>query len=78
MTSAKATEHRIIRSLLLRPARQRSAGAPGLELGRMLEWGSAILAATAVVFLLGSYLQELLWVLIAAATVFVLGAPDEH
>ncbi len=78
MTSAKATEHRIIRSLLLRPSAQRPGEASGPELGRMLERGTAILAATAAVFVLGSYLQELLWVLIAAATVFVLGAPDEH
>jgi hypothetical protein len=73
MTAAKATEYRIIRQLLHRQGSEVEV----LPVSPLAERLIAVLAATAGVFLLGAYLQELLWVLIAAGTIAVLGVPSE-
>lgn len=68
MTAARLIEYRITRKLL----RRREEGS---EQQRANVWADrliAILAVTAGLFILGSYLEELLWALLAAATVFTL------
>jgi hypothetical protein len=72
MTAAKATEYRIIQQLL-----QRQEGGEPASMSLLAERLIAILATTAGVFLLGAYLQELLWVLIVMVTIGVLGFPRE-
>ena len=72
MTAAKATEYRIIRQLLHRD--QDAQESPVTALADRL---IAVLAATAGIFLLGAYLQELLWVVIGVVTVMALGASDD-
>lgn len=77
MTSAQATENRIIQNLLNgpsysgRPAPGRPASGhsatPGAD--RLIR----LITVTAILFLCGSYLQELLWVALAAATIAALG-----
>lgn len=67
MTTAQATENRIVQNLLHgSPARGRSP-TPGAD--RLIR----LIAVTAALFLVGSYLQELLWVALAAATTVALG-----
>ena len=68
MTAAKATEYRIIQQLLHRKDDDREASASAFA-DRLI----AVLAATAGMFLLGAWLQELLWVVIGSATVATLG-----
>ena len=68
MTAAKQIEYRITRRLL---QRRETAG----EYGHVNLWADrviAILAVTAGLFVLGSYLEELLWLVLAGATVFTL------
>lgn len=68
MTAAKAIEFQIIQRLM----RQ----APRRDVSTRVDWARraiSALASLAVVFLLGSYLQELLWAMVAAATVVSLG-----
>jgi hypothetical protein len=68
MTASKLIEYRITRQLLRR--RQEGGEQQGANV-----WADrliAILAVTAGLFILGSYLEELLWALLAAATVFTL------
>ena len=70
MTTSRALEYRITRHLLRRQdrVRHRSLGQRGLA--------ERVITAAAVVagaVLLGSVLQELLWALLAAATVLTLG-----
>ncbi len=87
MTSAQATENRIIQNLLNgpsysgRPAPGRPASGPPAQ-GRPAPGHSAtpgadrlirLITVTAILFLCGSYLQELLWVALAAATIAALG-----
>ncbi len=68
MTTARFIEQRITRDLL----RRREQGiAPGRN-----PWLERLITAAAVtvgMLVLGSYLQELLWVLLAAAAVLTLG-----
>ena len=59
----------IIQQLL---QREKSVSEP-LRFAILAERLIAVLAATAGVFLLGTYLQELLWALIAGGTVCSLG-----
>lgn len=69
MTAAEAIEYRITRQVLQR--RSNKAGAVGFD-----TWADrliAVLAVTAGLFVLGSYLGELLWVSLAAGTVVTLG-----
>lgn len=70
MTAGKALEARITRRLL---ARRASAPAAPVSVA---ERCIALVAATAGVFLLASLLQELLWALLAGATVWSLGVSD--
>jgi len=73
MTAAKLIEYHITRQLVLR----REDGGEqqgGLKHGSNL-WADrliAILAVTAGLCILGSYLEELLWALLAAATLCTL------
>jgi hypothetical protein len=78
MTAAKRVEHQITRQLLQR----REAGGLQTELTRagaaqvtINPWADriiSILAVTAGLFVLGSYLEELLWAAVAATTVLTL------
>lgn len=67
-TAAKLIEHRITRKLL-----QRRDGEQ--EQARISRWADrliAIAAVTVCLFILGSYIEELLWAAVAGATVFIL------
>ena len=73
MTTAKALEYRIIRRLTspLPP--------PQCEPDRDVRWADRVIAVTALtagLFVLGTYLEELLWAVIAALTIFALGARE--
>jgi hypothetical protein len=68
MTAAKLIEYRITRQLLQR--REESGAQRGVT-----PWANrliAILAVTTGLFILGSYLEELLWAVLAGATIFTL------
>ena len=73
--TAKALEYRIIQQLLHartgRSTDMRGSGIPWVE--RVI----AILGLTVGLLTLGSYLQELLWVLLAIGAVFVMGLVDK-
>lgn len=68
MTTARIIEHRITRDLLRRREREPSPRAASLA-ERLI----TAVAVTAGMLLLGSYLQELLWVLLAGAAILTLG-----
>ena len=70
MTHARFIEYRITRDLL-----QRREGAPAVSASPHLPVEQLITATavTAGMLLLGSYAQELLWALLAAAAVLTLG-----
>ncbi len=68
MTAAKLIEYRITRQLLQRREEGSEQQGASVWADRLI----AILAVTAGLFVLGSYLEELLWALLAAATVFTL------
>ena len=72
MTASQAIEYRITRRILQRRDDVPQQRSIRIWVDRLI----AILAATAGIFLLGSYLEELLWVVLAMATVFVLGAEE--
>ena len=67
MINAQTIENRIIHNLLRDSEAGESSATPGAD--RLIR----IVAVTAGLFLLGSYLQELLWVSLAAVTVTALG-----
>jgi hypothetical protein len=67
MTTAQAVEHRVVKSLLQRYAPPAHSPTPLAD--RVIR----LIATVAAVFLLATYLQELLWVSVAAATVVALG-----
>jgi len=69
MTTIRAMEYRIVRNLLQRREVEPPEAGHAMWVERLI----AVLATTAGVFLLGSYLQELLWVLLAVGTIGVLG-----
>ena len=72
MTTAKALEHRIIQHVLHAP--RDDGGEESLPpSSRWAERLIAVLAATAGLFVVGVFMEELLWVLLAGATVFCLG-----
>ena len=71
MTHAKAVEYRITRKLL-----QRHSPSCGRGKRSLAEHLIAALSGLAVLLLLGPYLQELLWALIAAGVVLSLGITD--
>jgi len=68
MTAAKLIEYRITRQLLQRREEGGEQSGSSVWADRLI----AILAVTAGLFILGSFLEELLWVLLAAATIFTL------
>lgn len=68
MTGAKLIEYRITRQLLQRREEAGEQSGSSVWADRLI----AILAVTAGLFILGSFLEELLWVLLAAATIFTL------
>jgi hypothetical protein len=82
MTATQFIEYRITRQLLQRRSKQEQqeefAGAEGVTCvvpSSVQIWADrliAILALTACLLVLGSYIENLLWVLIAAATAFTL------
>jgi len=68
MTASKAIEYRVTRQLL-----QRREVVKKRQLARLADRVITVTAVTAALFLLGSYLQELLWALLAASAVLTLG-----
>ncbi|MEH6610654.1 MAG: hypothetical protein V7696_14910 [Halioglobus sp.] len=70
MTETKLIEARIIRRLLNRAYQSPASRRQMVLAERTIQ----IVAATACAFVLGSYLQELLWVLLAGGSVLALGS----
>jgi hypothetical protein len=68
MTAAKLIEYRITRQLLQRRDRRIVQRNHNLWADRLI----AVLAVTAGLFIIGSYFEELLWAVLAAATVTTL------
>jgi nicotinamide riboside transporter PnuC len=71
MTAAKQIEYAIARRLIRRGSSQsEAAGQPARQpwVDRMI----AVLAATAGLAVVGSYAEELLWLVVAVATVITL------
>lgn len=68
MSTARRIEHSITRHLLERRREQSPAARSNVWLERLI----AVLAATAGLSVLGSYFQEILWALLAAATLAML------
>lgn len=68
MTTARFIEHRITRNLMHRRERQQPVTS-----GPVAERLITAVAVAAGMLVLGSYLQELLWVLLAGAAVLTLG-----
>jgi hypothetical protein len=68
MTTAKLVEYQITQQLL----RRRESGRSSLQ-NRIVERTIRTAAIVVGMVLLGSYLQELLWVVLAAGGVFALG-----
>ena len=68
MTTARFIEHRITRNLMERRERQQPVTS-----GPVAERLITTVAVAAGMLVLGSYLQELLWVLLAGAAVLTLG-----
>lgn len=73
MTTARTLEYRIIR----RPT-SGAQGRPGID-ARGVRWADRLIAVTALtagLFVLGTYLEELLWAVMAAVTIFALGTTE--
>lgn len=68
MITAQAIEHRVVKSLVQRYAPPTQSPTPVAD--RVIR----LTATVAAVFLLGTYLQELLWVSVAVATIAALGS----
>ena len=71
MTAAETIEYRITRKVLQRRSKKAASIRGGFD-----TWADrliAVLAVTAGLFVLGSYLGELLWVSLAAGTIVTLG-----
>ncbi len=68
MSTVRHLEHRITRQLLHRREHRSGLGRGGLA-GRLI----TAAAMVAALLLLGSYLQELLWALLAGGVVLTLG-----
>lgn len=66
MTNARAIEYRITQQLL---QRQHSAGQLGSRYGSWVERAISVAAVTVGLFVVGSYLQELLWALLAGGAI---------
>ena len=73
MTTARAIESNIIRRLQQRPEQEKEEGRASVRWADRL---IAVSAATAALFIVGAYLEELLWVILAALTVFALGSVE--
>ncbi len=81
MTAAEAIEYRITRQLLARgQTPTKAANAPFHSAPpQTVNWTDrliAILATTVSLFVLGSFLEELVWVVIAAGTIITLGVNE--
>jgi hypothetical protein len=79
MTSAKLMEYRITRHLVQRRWQQAeradTGGLSSAMPASVQSWADrliAVLALTACLLVVGSYIEELLWVVLAAATAFTL------
>lgn len=68
MTGVKLIEHRITRQLLQRRDQGHTQQGHNLWADRLI----AVLAVTAGLFIMGSYFEELLWAVVAGATVSTL------
>jgi len=71
MTTAKSIEYQITQQLL-----RRQAGVTEPVDSQVVNRVIRVAAATVAVVLVGSYSQELLWVVVAATTVLALGMKD--
>jgi ABC-type bacteriocin/lantibiotic exporter with double-glycine peptidase domain len=71
MTTAKSIEYQITQQLL-----RRRAGVKEPVNTKVVNRVIRIAAATVAVVLVGSYSQELLWVVVAASTVLALGIKE--
>lgn len=71
MTTAKLIEYQITQQLL-----RRQAGVTEPVDSQVVNRVIRVAAATVAVVLVGSYSQELLWVVVAATTVLALGMKD--
>ena len=69
MTTAKAIEYRISQQLM---RRREDANGPG-TCSRVTHRLISVLSVTVVLAALGSYLPELLWVLMGAGSILVIG-----
>lgn len=79
MTAAKLIEYRIARQLVQRRSQQEEHGATGhfpfARQACVQSWADrliAVLAMTIGLVVVGSYAEQLLWVLLAVATAFAL------
>lgn len=72
MTAGKAVEYRITRQLLRRGQRTSGQGR-GRAVDHLITW----VAVSAALLLMGSYLQELLWAVLAGSTVLTLGSRSD-
>ena len=72
MTADKALEYRITRQLLRRGQRTPAKGK-----GRTVDRLITCVAVSAALLLMGSYLQELLWAVLAGCTVLTLGSRSD-
>lgn len=68
MTAAKAMEYRITRRVMQRRRYRRGPSFP-----KLAERLITTVAVTALLVLMASYLQELLWVVLAASTILTIG-----
>ena len=75
MTNARAIEYRITRQLL---QRQHAAGEEGSRYGSWVERAIRVAAVTAGLFVVGSYLQELLWALLAGGAIVSMGYSKKY
>jgi hypothetical protein len=69
MTAAKALEYHIIQQQLHRTRQHNVAPLGARWADRLI----GVLATTVGLFLVGSFMEELLWVVLAGATMFILG-----
>ena len=74
MSNAKMIEYRITRQLL---QRQHSLGEGNFRGGSWVERAISVAAVTAGLFVVGSYLQELLWALLAGGAIVSMGVSNK-
>ena len=74
MSNAKMIEYRITRQLL---QRQHLLGEGNTRGGIWVERAISVAAVTAGLFVVGSYLQELLWALLAGGAIVSMGVSNK-